>query len=222
MYRRVLLLTSLFLVLAAVAQAQAYRPTFPSRDNRWEFSIQTRYTAGQTHDGDGGSSVKLQEDLGWGFGFGYNLSQHFYLGGVVAWRSIPYEATIIDGDDSRTSDTYSSRLDISTLAFEGSAYLLKGKITPYLSGGFGWTTIDSNIYAGSIPGCWWDPWWGYVCGNIPATYGKNTTSYTVGVGGRLELTDSFHLRAGYEYGRVNAGSVGGTSMIRLDIGWRFD
>jgi opacity protein-like surface antigen len=218
---RILTLTILVLLLASSVQAQSYGSSL-TRDDRWEFSIQTRYTASQTFGGEGGSSVKLREDLGWGFGFGYNFNQHWYLGGIFAWRALPYDATIIDADDPQTSATYGSQLDISTLALEGVWYILPGRLTPYVSGTIGWTLVNTNIYAGSVPGCWWDPWWGWICGSVPSTYGVNTVAYNLGVGGRLEFSDTFHLRVGYEYNRLDVASVDGTSMIRVDIGWRFD
>ena len=78
--------------------------------------------------------------------------------------------------------------------------------------------INTNIYAGSVPGCWWDPWWGYVCGQYPTTYGANATAGTVGVGGHFEVSPKFFLRAGYEYGWVDNSGVDGAHMFRLDIG----
>jgi opacity protein-like surface antigen len=221
MIRRILILTSLVLLLASSVQAQTYGGGSYSRDELWEFSIQTRLTADQTYDGDGGSSVTLREDLGWGFGFGYNFNQHWYLGMIVAWRSLPYTTKIIDADDSQSSGSYNGQMDVSTFGLEGTGYISSGRVTPYVSGAIGWTLIDTNVYAGTVPACWWDPWWGRICGNVPATYGKNVVTYNLGVGGRFELSDSFHVRLGYEYGQVDAASISGTSMIRLDIGWRF-
>jgi opacity protein-like surface antigen len=221
MIRRFLILTCVVLLVASAVQAQSYR-SGPTRDERWEFSIQTRYTAAQTYDGAGGSSLKFEEDLGWGFGFGYHLNQHWNLGGIMAWRSLPYTATIVNAGDPQDKSSYGGQLDITTLALEATSYLLAGKLSPYVSATIGWTLINTNIYAGSTPGCWWDPWWGWVCGTIPTTYGISTATYNLGVGGRLEFSDSFHVRAGYEYYRLDVATVSGNSMIRVDIGWRFD
>lgn len=221
MIRYTLVILSLVMLLTSTVQAQSYRSHL-TRDHRWEFSIQTRYTADQTYDGEGGSSLKLEEDLGWGFGFGYNLSQHWYLGMIVSWRTIPYTAIVVDASDPDSRSSYGGQVDVSTFGFEADWYILQGPLTPYVLGSFGWTLIDTNVYAGSLPSCWWDPWWGPICGNVPATYGKNTVAYNIGAGGRFELSKSFHVRLGYEYNRLDAASISGTSMIRLDIGWRFD
>ena len=219
MKSRILILTALFLLLASAVQAQTRRGFLPTRAKLWEFSLQTRYTTKQDISGEGGSSLSLQDDLGWGFSFAYNLSQHWNLGFVVAWRSINYTATIVDADDPQTKNNYGSKLDMSTIGLQGNWNILKGPLTPFISGAIGWTLVDTNIFAGYYTGCWWDPWWGYVCGPWPATYGTNTSSYNIGVGGRFELTDTFFLRIAYEYNYVDVQSFEGTNIIRLDIGW---
>ena len=88
----------------------------------------------------------------------------------------------------------------------------------YVNGSIGWMHIDTNIFAGWTSGCWWYPYWGYVCGPIPLTYGANTTSYTLGVGGRFEMTEGFFLRAGYERGWTGLDETSGADMLRIDIG----
>ena len=47
-----------------------------------------------TYSGDGGTNVDLNDDIGWGFGFGYNLSEHLMLGGDFTWLSANYKADI--------------------------------------------------------------------------------------------------------------------------------
>jgi len=55
--------------------------------------------------------------------------------------------------------------------------------------GIGWTWIDTNIPDGPpVGGCWWDPWWGYVCTTTYPTKTKSAFSYqaTLGVLGNIE------------------------------------
>ncbi len=56
---------------------------------------------------------------------------------------------------------------------------------------------------------------------VALTYGTNTAAYTLGLGGRFEVSDSTYLRAGYERGWLDASSYDGSNMIRIDIGFRF-
>jgi opacity protein-like surface antigen len=217
MMRRSLLLTLLALTVAVPALAQG-RLSF--RDRSWEFTVQTRYAFSKTYNGEGDSSVQLQDDLGWGFGFAYNLNVNWSVGFGVAWRSVPYSTTIVGENQER--EQYSGSLSVSTIAASGTWNVLDGMITPYASGTIGWTLIDTNIFAGVGSGCWWDPWWGYVCGTYPTTYGTTALSLAGGAGLRAELSQSFFLRGGYEYAWVDVNGLdGGTHTIRVDIGWLF-
>jgi len=160
--------------------------------------------------------------MGWGFGINYHLHPNFDLGAAFRWRSINYRATAIDADDPNNVLEYSNKMDISTMALTGNWNILKGPITPYVSGSIGWTIIDTNIFAGISGGCWWDPWWGPICDRYPVTYGDDTASFSLGAGGRFQLTDNFFIRVGYEHGWLNSGNVDGTDMLRIDFGFLMD
>lgn len=219
MIRRGLIVIALILMTASLAdaQTQAFRRK-DSRAGRWETSLQTRYTASQNYTGAGGSTLSLEDDLGWGFGFGYNYDQRFSLGMLFSWRSVPYDATAVDSVDPQITEQYSGSLNTSTIAFGGEWNLLPGRITPYASGGIGWVIIDSNIAAGIGTGCWWDPWWGYVCDTYVRTYAVDAFTSRLGLGVRAELAESMFVRVGYEHGWMDLDTVGDTNMFRVDIG----
>lgn len=224
MMRRTLILVSTFFILAtvvSVAQAQRTGTRHIPRGDRWDFTIQTRYTSSQDYEGEGGSSVSINSDLGWGFGFGYNFNQHFNLGLLFTWRSVPYQSLAVDAEDPDQKNSYSGQMTTSTFGLSGEYNILKGRFTPYVNGSLGWMHINSNIFAGWTSGCYWDPWWGYVCGPIPLTYGANKTVYTLGLGGRFEMSSSVFLRAGYERGWISSSSVDGSDMMRIDLGFMF-
>ncbi len=221
MIRRLTPLMILAVILVAtIADAQPQRPTRPdlTREGRWDFGLQTRYNWGAEYDRSNGSSITLHDDLGWGFGFGYHISNKFNLGMNFGWRSVPYDAVAVDATDPAATSRYSGKLSTSTIGLTGDWNILPGKITPYINGGLAWMLIDTNIFAGWSNGCWWDPWWGYVCGSVPATYGKTTGAYTLGGGMRFEINDSFFIRAGYERGWIGSGSIDGTNLLRIDLG----
>jgi hypothetical protein len=46
-------------------------------------------------------------------------------------------------------------------------------------------------------------------------------AYTLGLGGRFEVSHSTFLRAGYERGWLDTSSFDGSNMIRIDIGFMF-
>ena len=203
----------------AVAQLSG-RPMM-TRGDRWEFSVQTRYTWSKDVTGEQGSSLSVGEDLGWGFGFAYNFNQRFNLGMIFAWRTVPYEATALSVENPGETYRYSGQMTTSTFGAIGEYNILKGKFTPYVSGQWAWFHINTNIFAGWGSGCWWDPIWGYVCGAVPYTYGLSTSVYGLGAGVRYDFNDKVFMKAGYEHGWISAGSVDGNDIMRIDIGFLF-
>jgi len=104
------------------------------------------------------------------------------------------------------------------MSLVGNFNLLEGGLTPYASASGGWMLLDTNIYAGTSGGCWWDPWWGYVCSNFPTTYGISAFTGTVGVGVRWEPAESFLIRGGYEFGYSSEDVLQTANIVRLEIG----
>jgi opacity protein-like surface antigen len=222
MIRRVALLLSLIVILAAVAaEAQPTSSTLGRRQmgraGQWDFSLQTRYTASQNYANDNGSALWLKDDLGLGFGFGYHLDERFNLGMAFTWRSIRYDATAVDPDDGSLHG-YNGTMDTGTVAIAGDWNLLPGRFTPYVSGSLGWMLIDTNIVAGIGSGCWYDPWLGYVCGSYVSTYGVDSGFASLGAGVRWQMAESVFMRVGYDHGWLDAGPVDDTNMLRIDIG----
>ena len=207
----------LTIAIAAPAVAEDWRDP-SSRGRHFEVSLQTRYTGSRNTSFDGGSAVDMEDDLGWGFGFSYNFGPRFSLGTTMSWRSAYYQAEIVDATDPTNTETIASQMDMSNIALTGNWNLLRGGLTPYVTGSVGWMILNSNIPAGSISGCRWYPWWGLVCGSIPQTYGVDAATGIVGGGVRFEPNEAFFLRAGYEYGWASEDVVGTAHVLRLEIG----
>ena len=211
----------LLLVLATAGLAQAAELA-TMREGHWDFSLQTRYVPSQDFEGQGGAALSINDDLGWGFGFGYNVSDQLNVGFNWTWRGMNYTATVAGaGEDAGEFATYSNWLDTSTLALSGEYSLMRSKISPYVNGSFGWTFMDTNIVADYDYGCWWDPWWGYVCSGYEQTYGTETFTYSAGAGLRMELTPTVFMRIGYEHGWMDIDSYDGVDMFRVDLGSLF-
>jgi len=207
------------LIIPQWSEAQIFYDRNQERTGKWGFAMQTRYTTSRDFSGEGGSALKLDDNLGWGFGVDYHLHRNFELGMAFNWRSIRYTASVIDGDDPSSTSDYVGTMSVSTMAINGAWNVLDGPITPYVNGSLGWTLFDSNVVSGLTSGCWYDPLWGYTCGTFPTTYGRDTVTTSLGLGGRFQLNQAFYIRAGYEYGWIGEGSIDGTHMLRIDFGF---
>jgi len=214
--KKLAILSMLMIVCATPAFAQL--SDMSRRTAKWDFSVQTRYTAAKDFSGAYGSRLSMDDDLGWGFGFDYHLNERLDLGFLMSWRSIPYNATAVDATDASNTVNYSNWLDTGTFAADATWNILPRRVTPYLTGSLGWTLINTNISAGISSGCWWDPWWGYVCSSYVSTYGADAFTYSAGVGVRLEVTQAVFFKVGYDWAGVDIDSADSFNIFRVDAG----
>lgn len=216
MAKRIILMVTLLLLVSTAGNALNKGPT--NRGETWDFTIQTRYAGKTTFAGEGGSSAELEADLGWGLGFGYNVNERFNMGFAFTWRNPNYTATVVP-DEVDESGVYSNWMDMGTIALTAEWNILPKTITPYINGAIGWTLINTNIPADMYSGCYYDPWYGYVCGSSYSTYGSDAMSYSIGLGLRMELNDAAFIRVGYEYDGISHEGSEGVNIFRADVGF---
>ena len=98
--------------------------------------------------------------------------------------------------------------------------MLQGPLTPFLQAGVGWTKLDSNILnRPPTTGCWWDPWWGWICATEWSTYETTKFSYNLGLGLRWDVNGALFLRGAYnrEWVDVDRGSLD-FDMLTMEVG----
>lgn len=208
------------LVLAGgvtVAQAQ-------DREGRWEFSLGPFYQLGTDIDVKQGSPIKTDDSFGFDLGGGYNFTDMVATTFGLQWAGVDYDTTVIDenGDPAHISGTY----DSFTLYGNVVLNLADGPWVPYVGAGIGWTWIDTNVPSGPpIVGCWWDPWYGYVCWGSYPTKTKNAFSYQAFLGLRYEFPNhSTFMRFEYTSQWMNFSKTDGTprfDVFSFDFGWIF-
>jgi opacity protein-like surface antigen len=213
------------LLAVSTFAAAADMTSYHSREGRYEITLQPRYLASKTVDFGGGTSIDIDSDLGFGMGFGYNITNKFAMHADWSWASSNYQAKIGTSTGGTLGTTSASgTLDSSTFALNLSYYFLDGPLTPFVLGGIGWTWVDSNIPSGPPQGtCWYDPWYGYICNSYQNTYAKDYFSYSLGLGGRWDVSPGFFLRGSVVWQWMDVGTAGTTAFPggRLDIGFIF-
>ncbi len=215
------------LILSGVAVAQEFR--IPSvdekRSGKWEFTFQLITNESENINGVNGSSFDLKSRTGWGFGIVRNMNEHFALGFDFGWVNPKYNAVLKSEDPNEPDVVINHRADIITGQFKGVWNILKGSFTPYAEAGLGWTTVDSNVADGPpLTGCWWHPYWGYICSNYWNTHSETNFSYGGGLGLRWEVSRKLLLKASYNLLIIDADgpqSNPNLSSIKLEIGSRY-
>jgi hypothetical protein len=195
-----LILASLFLMMVA-SNAWGGSSLFGPSDRTecWDFSIQTRYVGSSDFEGEHGARLSIEDDLGWGFDLGYNINERFKLGGFVSWRSVSYSARIVDAADADNTSNYGGWLDTANLALNATWNVLANRFTPYVQGSIGWAMLDTNVPADIDYGCYWDPWWGYICtGASYPVYSTTQFVYNLGLGFRWDAPSNFFIKVGID------------------------
>ena len=79
--------------------------------------------------------------------------------------------------------------------------------------------VDTNIVADYQVGCWYDPWWGYICNGYTSTYGWDGLCYGAGAGVRWEPSEAVYIQVGYEWNELDLSNTNQFQMFRVDLGF---
>jgi hypothetical protein len=203
-------------MLATVSEAQ-------DREDRWELGLAVLYQFSLDLDFDGGSSVNADGDFGFMIDGGYNLTDNFAVNFGLQWTGISYNASVVDDDGELSA----IRGSYDQFALFGNAvyYFGDSAFAPYVGAGIGWTWIDTNIPNGPpATGCWWDPWYGYVCYTTYPTEVIDGFSYQASLGIRYEFGYSSYLRFAYTSQWIGLSRANGTprfDVLSAEFGWMF-
>ncbi|WP_455219705.1 outer membrane beta-barrel protein [Kaarinaea lacus] len=215
--------TTLILLSVLKASFAAGAGSLSDRGERWQFYLGGNYVNSSSIDFGGGSKADIVGDMGWAFGFGYNFNEKLALDFDLGWNSMSYTGTRVL--DNGSKDTFGGRMDTSSTRFNLIYHFMDKQLTPYITGNIGWTWIDTNIPAGP-PGsvCWWDPWWGWICGPYQPTYGSTEFSYGTSLGLRYDAGRAFFFRGSIGKQWIDISSASGTpdfTSYRFEFGWLF-
>ena len=188
----------------------------------WEFRLGPVFNESKDINFDGGSTVHLKSDTGFKFGTDYYVTDHLIVGGNFGWARSDFTGTVRGTNGASSYEN--GRVDLSTLMFDATYTLLEGPIKPFGVVGLGWNWASTNIASGPPQtGCWWDPWWGYICSGYQPTKGSTSFAYQIGGGVQFNFTHAFAVTADYRYTVIdlnNASSKPGISSIGLMFVWR--
>jgi len=176
--------------LSGVAAAQ-------SRDTGWEFGADVTYQTSKDVDLDT-TDVAFDDDIGLSLYAGYRMNSKIEFQFGLDWSTIDYVANF-PGINPGTEISVDTEMEAFTPFARANFNFIDGPITPYVSAGIGWSFIDTNIPdAPPQTGCWWDPWWGYICDTFQSTHSTDAFTYDVGLGVRWDLSPGYSMRLGYE------------------------
>lgn len=215
----------LAIAAAAVLLASAPALAQSGRAGSYEWYLGPVFTDGKNYAFEGGSSARTDTGYGLNFGFAKNYSAHLQAGIDFTWSEQDYRATVAASPATPNAPRQlNGQLETGTVRFFGTYNILPGNFTPFVTGGMGWTYIDTNIPSGLPENvCWAYPWYGYYCTTYVPTQSTTRFSYNVGAGLRLDvgrgvyrlLVNSQNADFGGTYGSTNV------TQYRIDFGTKF-
>jgi len=201
-----------------------------SRAEKWEFFLAPQISNTKLLQFENGAEADINKRSSLGFGFGYNMNRHIELTVLFSSSNSNYTGTrIIDNDPALQEppngpQKFTSNLYTSTLDFGFTYNFLSGPLTPYVSANIGSTYVDSGVPTGNIiTGCWWDPWWGYICTPQAQTYTSTVINYGAGVGLRYDFNRKLYIKGGVarNYLDINSSNTPDFTTYQFIFGFMF-
>lgn len=210
--------------LAGLAMAQSAAAQSADREGRWESRIGALFLNSSDADFEGGTTAEFDSDTGFRFGFAYHYTDNLEVGLNLGVGTTDYRADVA-GDEPGEFFAVRGELEYTTLTLDGTYNMLAGPFSPFLTAGIGWSWADTNIATGPPEtGCWWDPWWGYVCTSFQDTRTIDGFAYGVGVGARYDVTETVVVLGSYRINWIDfdkAESTPDFDGFELSFGWKF-
>lgn len=201
-----------------------------SRAEKWQIYLAPQFTNSKLLQFDNGAEADINEHSSWAFGIGYNVSEHIELNLAFSAGNSNYSGTRIidntpeDPDNPNGPQSFTANLYTSTIKFDFTYNLLKSDLTPFIAANIGSTYIDSGVPTGNIiTGCWWDPWWGYICYPTTQTYTSTEFTYGASLGVRYDFNRKLFIKAGASrnYLDINSSNTADFTTYQFAFGLMF-
>jgi opacity protein-like surface antigen len=206
----------------AVAAAPAELPMDQGRP--WQTRLGVNYQPTTDVDFDGGSEVEFNSSTGFLVGLGYDFSDRLQVGANFTYDERDYEASLA-GDEP--GERFAARGDLEAMGVmvDLTYYFMTGRVTPFVATGIGWNFVDTNIPT-SPPqvGCWWNPWYGYICQGFQDTKSVDGFAYQATAGLRYRVGPSISLSGSYRMNWMDFPKADGTpgfESFQFVVNWGF-
>lgn len=190
----------------------------------WETRLGINYQPTANVDFEGGTEAEFNSSLGFMVGIGYDLSDHFEVGANFSFDERDFEANLV-GDVAGEVFPVTGELDSMGVMVDLTYELMSGPFTPFLVAGAGWNWVDTNIPTEPPQvGCWWNPWYGYICSGFQETKNVDGFTYMLGAGLRYRMNESLSLSGSYRMMWVDFPQATGSPTFdgyQLIVGWGF-
>ena len=190
----------------------------------WQTRLGVGYQFDADTDFDGGTTAEFKSGTGFLIGLGYELSDHFEVGANFTFDERDLDARLA-GDQPGEVFPVKGSIETMGVMLNLHYYFMTGRFTPFLTTGVGWNFVDTNIPTEPPQiGCWWNPWYGYICQDFQDTKSVDGFAYQVGAGLRYRVNPSISVSGSYQMSWLDFPKADGTPSfdgLQLILNWGF-
>ena len=205
------------------ANGGGWRMGAPAQAGRWEATVGVVSSGSTDIDFEGGTTATIDSSVGFIAGAGYHFTDRLRFGSTFTFDKKDYSAEVVG--DQPAPYAIEGSLDTMSLMLDVAYTFLTGPFTPYVAGGLGWAWVDTNVATeGPEVGCWWHPWWGYICTSWQDTRTVDGLAYELGLGVRYNFTDYLAADGAYRMRWMDFDSATSTpsfDTLQLNLVWKF-
>jgi opacity protein-like surface antigen len=215
--------SALFVALLTICTTAVAAPGSGDKGQvEWSFGL--TYNFEVSAPSQNGSNIDFQAQPGFEFGVDYFVVDRLAVGFDLAWFRPDYTAVIVPEDNSGDIQIR-HQANVFTGQINATYNFMDSVVSPFVEAGLGWTNFDSNV-ASQPPttGCWWDPWWGYMCSSFYNTYSSSNFSYGAGLGLRWNINYDMSLKLTYRWLEIDSGNASERPALEsalLEIAYHF-
>lgn len=194
--------------------------------HNFDFALLFPYDYSTDIDFNGPADADIQGNHGFGLGLGYTWNDQITTRFDMTSNHRRYTATRVADDDSGDKENYRSRLDSVHLQLGLDYYFVQNRPwAPFVGVTAGWDFFDTNIPSGPPSDyCWWDPWWGYICGRSQPTYTETAWQLGWNAGMRFDLGRRHFARILYGERHTDINTADRNARFaysRIELGWSY-
>jgi len=161
----------------------------------WELGMQLVYQDEQTIALDGGFTVSTHEAFGTLIAVIYRFNDRLEWQLALNWNDADYDAVRQTATDPAIHSS-SGELTALTPRVSATYNFINRKITPYVTGGVGWSFLHTDTPSPEGASCIPDPWRAGACTQRSGEL--DAFAYQLGVGVRWDLASQYTIRVSYE------------------------
>jgi opacity protein-like surface antigen len=187
----------------------------------WELGMQLAYQDEQTIALDGGFAVSVHEAFGTLIAVIHRPNERFEWQLALNWNDADYDVVRQTATEPAIHSAI-GELTALTPRVSVTYNFINRRITPYVTGGVGWSFLRTDTPSAEGTSRIPDPWRGGAC--VQRCGELDAFTYQLGVGVRWDLTSQYTIRLSYEKQWIDFDSALHTpnfDQLRVGFGVRY-